>query len=154
MRLGTSPDDEKEAAVTTGPEHQPTHSPHLVDLEADECWSLAASRPVGRLAWAGPHGPTVIPVNFTATGSEVIVRTTAYSEVARECDDALVAFEVDDVDPSAHSGWSVLFRGRARLEYGAPKDETEHEVWLSGPRSLRLRIAVTEVTGRRITTAD
>ena len=44
----------------------------------------------------------------------MLVRTTAYSEVARECDDSPVAFEVDDVEESTQSGWSVLMRGPRR----------------------------------------
>ena len=118
-------------------------------LAPEECWTLAAARPVGRLAWTGPHGPTVIPVNFAVTGAEVLVRTTAYSEVSRECDDSPVAFEVDDVDASTRTGWSVLMRGRGHLESGPPGD-AEPDVWPPGPRSMRLRIEVTEVTGRRI----
>ena len=137
----------------SSPQSQPTPPLHLTDLGADECWSLAATRPVGRLAWTGSHGLTVIPVNFTVTGAEVVVRTTAYSEVARECDDSPVAFEVDDIDTDTRSGWSVLLRGRGHLEYGPPHGEAEPDVWLSGPRSLRLRISVTEVTGRRLTTS-
>ena len=129
----------------------------VIDLAPDECWELAASRPVGRLAWTGPHGPTVIPVNFVVTGSDVLIRTTAYSEAARECDDGPVAFEVDELDEENRSGWSVLLRGHAHLEYGAhdgaDADAAEPEVWAPGPRSLRLRIEVTEVTGRRITHA-
>jgi uncharacterized protein len=126
---------------------------HIIDLAPDECWALAAARPVGRLAWTGPQGPTVIPVNFTANGADVLVRTTAHSEAARECDDSPVAFEVDDVDATTRSGWSVLMRGHARLESG-PWDDAGPDVWVPGPRSLRLRIEVTEVTGRRITPSE
>jgi hypothetical protein len=122
----------------------------LVDLDVAECWSLAVTRPVGRLAWTGGQGPTVLPVNFTVNGMNVLVRTTAYSEISRECDDSPVAFEVDDIDTENRSGWSVLMRGRGHLEYGPPGD-AEPDVWLSGPRSLRLRIEVTDVTGRRVT---
>jgi nitroimidazol reductase NimA-like FMN-containing flavoprotein (pyridoxamine 5'-phosphate oxidase superfamily) len=107
---------------------------------------------VGRLAWTGQHGPTVIPVNFTVTGAEVLLRTTAYSELARECDDSPVAFEVDDVDASTRSGWSVLMRGRGHLEYG-PSGDAEPDVWVPGPRHLRLRIDVKEVTESRISTS-
>ena len=105
---------------------EPAVQTRVIDLEPAECWTLAATRPVGRLAWAGPKGPTVVPVNFTVTGDEVLVRTTAHSEAARECDDSPVAFEIDDVDESTRSGWSVLMRGRARLEYG-PAGHTEPE---------------------------
>ena len=55
-------------------------------------WS--ASRPVGRLAWQSPDGPTVVPVNFVVDGHSVRIRTAAYSAMARECDDSAVAFQV------------------------------------------------------------
>jgi hypothetical protein len=149
----TMPDNpEGEPAVETSPQSKPTSPPRVMDLDPEECWTLAATRPVGRLAWAGPHGPTVIPVNFVVTGAEVLVRMTAHSEAARECDDSPVAFEVDDVDAPTRSGWSVLMRGRAHLECGPP-GEAEPDVWPPGPRGLRLRIDVTEVTGRRIKTS-
>ena len=48
------------------------------------------------------------------------IRTAAYSEPARECDDSPVAFEVDDLDEAERSGWSVLMRGRAHLDFAAP----------------------------------
>ena len=32
---------------------EPPTRGRLVDLSPDECWELAASRPVGRLAWTG-----------------------------------------------------------------------------------------------------
>jgi nitroimidazol reductase NimA-like FMN-containing flavoprotein (pyridoxamine 5'-phosphate oxidase superfamily) len=138
--------------METRPQTQPPSPPRVIELEPDECWSLASALPVGRLAWTGPHGPTVIPVNFAVTGAEVLVRTTAYSEMARECDDSPVAFEVDEVDASARSGWSVLMRGRGHLE-SVPSGEAGPDVWPPGPRSLRLRIEVTEVTGRRLTSS-
>lgn len=134
------------------PQTQPPSTSHVIDLAPDECWALATSQPVGRLAWCGAHGPTVIPVNFTVNGAEVLVRTTAHSEAGRECDDSTVAFEVDAVDASTRSGWSVLMRGHARMEYGSSSDPGP-DVWLPGPRGLRLRIDVTEITGRRITTS-
>ena len=126
----------------------PMTTRRLVDLTSDQCWELAASRPVGRLVWTGPHGPTAIPVNFTVDGHSVRAHTAAYTAAARECDDSVVAFEVDEIDEAGHAGWSVLFRGRAHLEYGT-SPATRDETWLSG-RNLGLRIEVTEVTGRRL----
>ena len=67
----------------SGPNTEPEPgSGHLLDLTVDECWELAASQPVGRLAWTGPSGPTVIPVNFAVDGRLVHVRTAAYSALA------------------------------------------------------------------------
>ncbi len=133
------------------PDSEPGPGPvHLRDLTADECWELAGSQPVGRLAWTGPQGPTVIPVNFVVDGHLVHVRTAAYSALARECDDSPVAFEIDDFDAAAHTGWSVLLRGRAHLEYDAAAPSVDPDVWPAGARSLRLTVDVAQVTGRRV----
>jgi len=130
---------------------EPTTPGRLVDLDPDECWELATTRPVGRLAWTSSQGrPTVIPVNFTVDGHSVHIRTAAYSAAARETDDSPVAFEVDDFDEDARSGWSVLMRGHAHLEYHAAPSEADPQVWAGGARRLLVRIEVEEITGRRV----
>jgi uncharacterized protein len=127
----------------------------LVDLSPDECWELAASRPVGRLAWTGSHGRlTVVPVNFTVDGRSVHIRTAAYTEAARECDDSPVAFEVDTFDEAQRSGWSVLMRGHAHLDFAGTADDEQPDVWVAGARNLQLRVEVEEITGRRVHPAD
>ena len=126
------------------------HRAQLHDLTADECWELAASQPVGRLAWTGPRGPTVVPVNFEVTGREVLVRTAAYSALARECDDSPVAFEVDDFDAASRLGWSVLMRGRAHLGYHDAERDREPDVWAAGARTLAVTVKVDEISGRRL----
>lgn len=125
-------------------------SRRLHDLAADECWSLAASRTVGRLAWSGSEGPVVIPVNFTVDGQHVHVRTAAYSTIARECDDSQVAFEVDDLDEVSRTGWSVLMRGVAHLDYEGGHHPDDPEVWPAGARALRVSVDVDLVSGRRL----
>jgi len=128
----------------------PTGSGLLLDLTPDECWSLAVTQPVGRLVWTGSAGPTVVPVNFEVTGRRVHVRTTAYSVLARECDDSPVAFEVDDYDAETRKGWSVVMRGHAHLDYRGSDGSDDPDVWPGGSRALRVTIDVDEVSGRRV----
>ena len=128
----------------------PDRKPHLTDLTTAECWDLAASQPVGRLAWVGPHGVTVVPVNFVMTGERVLVRTAAYSALARECDDSDVGFQVDEIDAEHQSGWSVLLRGRAHLAFGGSDTVEEPDVWPAGVRALRVVVDVDQVSGRRV----
>ena len=130
-------------------ESESTPDVRLVDLTPAECWDLAASRPVGRLAWNGPHGPTVIPVNFSVDGQSVVLRTSAYTAAAQEAEDGPVAFQVDSFDSEAHTGWSVLMRGRAHRET-VDSDHADPQPWVPGPRTLRLRIEVDEITGRAL----
>lgn len=126
------------------------HPGQLHDLTADECWRLAASMPVGRLAWCGPQGPTVVPVNFAVAEGRVHVRTAAYSAQARECDDSPVAFEVDQFDADSRTGWSVLLRGRAHLQFGGSPGGDQPDVWPAGARGLLLTVEVDEISGRRV----
>lgn len=121
----------------------------LKDLDESECYRLAATEPVGRIVWAGPDGPSVVPVNFTLVDGTVRVRTAAYSALARECDDSRVAFEVDAYDPDSRLGWSVVLVGRASVgfvEPGAPAPEA----WPVGAKAVQLTVEVDKVTGRRL----
>lgn len=127
-----------------------TSSRRLIELEASECWELAATRPVGRLAWTGARGPMIVPINFTVGDGVLHLRTKAYSEVARECESSPVAFEIDSFDEDRREGWSVLMRGHAHFLYHGDEDGTGPDVWPDGPRSLRIGIEVEEISGRRI----
>jgi hypothetical protein len=121
----------------------------LLELAEDECWDLLAGAPVGRLAWKGAEGLSVVPVNFVVADGRIAMNTAAYSAQARECDDLPVAFQVDAVDASARSGWSVLVRGTAHVEYSHPPDESP-DVWPAGVKPLHLVIDPTSVSGRRL----
>lgn len=128
-------------------------SGELVDLPADECRSLLNARYVGRVAWNGPAGPTVLPVNYVVVDDEIWFRTTAHSSFAREIDDLPVAFEVDETDDFTRSGWSVLARGTAHVMYDAtrlPRTWSGTDTWPSGTRALYVVIEPTSVTGRRL----
>jgi nitroimidazol reductase NimA-like FMN-containing flavoprotein (pyridoxamine 5'-phosphate oxidase superfamily) len=123
----------------------------LVELTEAECWELLGSEPVGRLAWRGAEGLSVVPVNYIADEGRVSINTAAYSAQARECDDLPVAFQVDAVDATARSGWSVLVRGTAHVEYAQDgTTSNDPDVWPAGVRPLRLVIDPTGVTGRRL----
>ena len=121
----------------------------LVDLDEAECYRLAATEPVGRLAWTGPEGPSVVPVNFALEGGAIHVRTAAYSALARECDDSPVAFEVDAYDADSRIGWSVVMTGRATLGFVSPGAPAP-EVWPVGSKAAHLTVEVAKVTGRRL----
>lgn len=119
----------------------------LVELTQDECWARVRSEQVGRIAWTGAEGISVIPANFAVDGQEIVLRTSPYAALGRECGDRDVAFEVDHLDADQHTGWSVLLRGRCRREDRASDQPTP---WASGRRTLGLRIEVRSVSGREV----
>lgn len=123
-----------------------------MELTADECWDLLRGTAVGRLAWNGAVGPTVVPVNFAVTSGGIDVRTTAYSSAAREADDSPVSFQADHVDPVTRTGWSVLAHGHVHIDWSFGRvDAPQIDVWPTGARSLRLHLEVEEISGRRLT---
>ncbi len=122
----------------------------LVDLSDDECWALLSTRSVGRLAWHGPEGISVVPLNYVVDGQQIVVAIAPYSSMARECDDAEVAFEVDHLVEESRAGWSALARGRCRVDYDHSPDDASPDHWPTGARPLHLRVEVDTLTGRRL----
>ena len=132
--------------------HQSGHEherPVLVDLDEGTCWSLLETARVGRLVWVDADGPVAVPVNIAVSDGAVVIRTAAYSAIAREVDDSRVALEVDDLDHESRTAWSVLVRGVARVLFEpAPADAPT--AWPTGSKSATVRIRPTRVTGRRL----
>jgi hypothetical protein len=124
------------------------------ELSRSECETLLRRGVFGRVAIAAPTGPHIVPMNYSVSGSAVVVCTTPYSLLGTYGRDSLLAFEVDHVEHARQRGWSVVVRGRAE----AVEDSTELATlvrvlprpWAAGRRSLYLRIPLTEVSGRRL----
>jgi nitroimidazol reductase NimA-like FMN-containing flavoprotein (pyridoxamine 5'-phosphate oxidase superfamily) len=127
-------------------------TPRLVELSAFDCWHLLESAEIARVAWNGPRGVALVPVNYAVADGALWFRTTPYSQLARECDGQWVAVEVDALDSEKRSGWSAVIRGVAEV---LPADEVpehlaDYQVWPSGPRHLFIRVDPVEVTGRKL----
>lgn len=125
------------------------------ELDRQECLRLLAQVPLGRIVHTRKALPAVLPVNFCLDGEgSVLLRTSAASELARAVDGVVVAFEADEVDTTAHSGWSVVVTGRAsivtdpaeraRLAHTGPRS------WVAAPRDAFVRIQAELVTGRAL----
>ncbi len=125
------------------------------DLEPEECVRLLRSGVVGRVALATPEGPHIVPVNYAVFEDTVVVRTSTYSLLGTYGRNAMLAFEVDDVDHDRHVGWSVLARGRAWAELDADvitamRNAWRPHPWAGGVRNLYLRMRWETLTGRAI----
>jgi nitroimidazol reductase NimA-like FMN-containing flavoprotein (pyridoxamine 5'-phosphate oxidase superfamily) len=125
-------------------------------IAVPECYELLASHEVGRIGVNAEHYPLIIPVNYGMDGRTVVIRThpgTTLSAAAH----ANVTFEVDEIDRTTRSGWSVLVRGLAEevgAEHRADLVSRTHasgvQPWAPGEHGNWLRIIPQEVTGRRI----
>jgi uncharacterized protein len=121
-------------------------------LTAYDCWGLLETEEIARIAWVGPDGVAVVPVNYTVADGALWFRTQPYTALGRQCGGGRVAVEVDRLDRESRSAWSVVVRGRAESVDAAdvPDQVMEMRVWPAGPRTLFVRVEPIEVTGRRV----
>ena len=125
----------------------------LEALTRDECIELLGRRTLGRVAFTERALPAIRPVNYALVGHQIVLQTDPHGLGSR-LDGQVVAFEVDDVDPVAETGWSVVVTGTARL-LRAPSDLVRQAsvslATFAGPgHDARVCIVPGEITGRRI----
>jgi uncharacterized protein len=91
----------------------------LERLPENECRLLMASVSFGRIIYTRKAMPAVDVVNFALDGDEIVISTDDDGKLAAATRGAVVAFEVDEIDTTAHTGWSVTAIGHSREVTGA-----------------------------------
>jgi nitroimidazol reductase NimA-like FMN-containing flavoprotein (pyridoxamine 5'-phosphate oxidase superfamily) len=123
-------------------------------LSREECLSLLATMPVGRLVFTDRALPAVVPVNFVLSGKHIVLRTGATSSLAAGVRGSVVAFEVDRIDPAGHRGWSVTVVGRAEHvtdpDWIARLEQLPLLSWAGNELEQFVVITVELVNGRRV----
>ena len=136
------------------------HGAVMEHLDEAECLRLISPGGVGRLAYNGRYGLTVIPVNYKLHRGAILFRTGQDSPTGEDLETGIahaeyqVAFEIDAINPAAREGWSVLIYGPAHaMTTDAERAEVEEsgvEPWGPGPKERAIRITPARITGRRI----
>lgn len=133
------------------------HTAHELDVVSEsEAWDLVRGRELGRLAVCIAGVPEIFPVNYRLdTDGAVVVRTAPGLKLAGAVLGGEVAFEVDDIDEAAHTGWSVVIHGRASEVAGTEArlhaEDLEVDPWVSSPKHRYLRVTPDRISGRRVT---
>jgi len=132
----------------------------VTKLSEEECRALISPGGVGRIAYAGRFGPTVLPVNYEVFEDTIVFRTSPDSPMDEDLRSGIahaeykVAFEIDELDKSERTGWSVLLQGSAHhvdsYTEGASVRASGVEPWARGNKDHYIRIVPTRITGRRI----
>jgi nitroimidazol reductase NimA-like FMN-containing flavoprotein (pyridoxamine 5'-phosphate oxidase superfamily) len=127
----------------------------LERLSRTECLDLLALAHVGRVGFLVDGHPEILPVNYALDGDAILFRT-AEGSALNQVSLANVAFEVDAIDESMRSGWSVLVRGHA-TDIGDTIDPTSERLrrltlvtWAPGQRQRWYVIRPQAITGRRL----
>lgn len=103
-----------DAVARARPSYRQVDRNGLEILEREECLQLLKAATLGRLGVTFGALPTILPVNFRLVGEEIVFRTSIGTKLDAAACNAIVAFEVDDVDAMSHTGWSVVATGLAR----------------------------------------
>lgn len=139
------------ATARRGPDEE--GGPVLEVLDDDECMRLLASGTVGRVGITIGAMPAIFPVNYGLIDELVVFRTGTGTKLRAALANTVVAFEVDEIDRTTHSGWSVLVVGMARELTGDARDEAlalPLEPWAPTGRDHVVAITEDVVTGRRL----
>src|ERR1700728_3575547 len=92
-----------------------TTSPGRIEaLDEKDCLALIASGGIGRIAYAGRYGQTVLPVNYQLLDNTIVFRTGEDSPLEEDLQTGIRhaewqgALQIDPVDPAATRGGSAL----------------------------------------------
>lgn len=123
-------------------------------LTTQECLTLLGARAVGRVALTHRALPVVLPVSYVLEGRDLLLRTHPGSALAAGRDGVVVAFETDNIDDVARTGWTVLVVGMMRELTGAQElvhaQQLDLIAWPGEDRSSLVRITSAQITGRRL----
>jgi hypothetical protein len=125
-------------------------------LDEEQCLTLLGTVTIGRLAFTEAALPAVQPVSFAAVGGEIFIPTRQGSQVATASRGAVVAFEVDDVDARARTGWNVTVVGPSRVISNTRDvrrlDELGARPWPPADTHCYIGVQIRLIRGRRIRT--
>jgi hypothetical protein len=120
-------------------------------LDTAECLRLLEGSTIGRIGITSGALPVILPINYRVDRDRVLFRTSAGTKLDAATRNAVVAFEVDHIDPVYHSGWSVVVTGVATdVDGAADEDVWATPRWAPGAGDRLVAISLDEVSGRRL----
>jgi nitroimidazol reductase NimA-like FMN-containing flavoprotein (pyridoxamine 5'-phosphate oxidase superfamily) len=143
--------------MTTGIPEPAIHGRVLCTLSPAECFDLLEPGGVGRVGFTAATGVVMLPVNYVVAGKTIVFRTAPDTLLAVYANGP-VSFEADRFDEVLRDGWSVLVQGHAHKvtaerDISQIEDRTHLEPWADGARDVYVRIAPTQISGRRLSQA-
>ena len=122
-------------------------------LGPHECLDVLRRQRVGRIAVTHRALPAIVPVNYVLDCHRVVFRTRRDGLLGSTCRNAVVAFEVDDIEAKGRGGLSVLVVGVADVLEGSEQLRAL-ELPLVSPVAdaddVFVAVTLGSVTGRRI----
>jgi nitroimidazol reductase NimA-like FMN-containing flavoprotein (pyridoxamine 5'-phosphate oxidase superfamily) len=131
----------------------------LERLDESECLRLIGAGRLGRLAYRGRFGPTVLPVLYKLHEGSIVFRTLQDTFTEEDLRTGIahaeyeVGFEVDRYDPETLDGWAVLVVGPAHHvdteAERAPIISAWDDPWPEDESGHLVRVQPVRISGRR-----
>lgn len=130
----------------------------MIEIGRAESLALLGHVSLGRIVFTQNALPTIRPVNHLLDRGQIVIRTHAGAALTLQTERAgnsgvVVAYEVDDIDPDTHLGWSVIATGYARLVTNQRElafYQNALEAWVDRSLDCVVRVNPLMVTGFRL----
>ena len=123
-------------------------------LTGQECLELLETHQFGRVGLSINALPAILPVNYQVIDGVIVVLSANGAKLAAAANQAVVAFEVDELSSKNESGWSVLAIGVAFILEDEPEILAKvHEpmsVWIDAEKATLIGIRPDILSGRRV----
>ena len=128
-----------------------------IDMTVEECLAFMAYVGIGRLCVVENGFPIAYPVNYRLVangqgGAAIVIRTRTGGALDLD-EDSRVGFEVDGIDSTSNTGWSVIVRGLLHHEDAPITPDWlrswDPRPWIRG-RETWLYLTPVSITGRRL----
>lgn len=125
------------------------------ELSRPECQERLGSHSMGRVAWSAGGEQYILPVSYAMNAGHVVFRTSPHGALAQLLRPTNVAFEIDQVDEAAETGWSVVVHGRAQgvalpQELALLWARSDIVPWAPGTRNTFISIDPQTISGRTV----
>jgi nitroimidazol reductase NimA-like FMN-containing flavoprotein (pyridoxamine 5'-phosphate oxidase superfamily) len=128
--------------------------PQLEEISEEECLEILDRHSLGRIAVVTDWQPQIFPVNYAMRGRIIAFRTGSGTKLSH-APGSKVCFEIDEYDPLAGAGWSVMVQGVA-VDATESFDDVSWAAraatpWPLAPGAKPYRVAIepSKITGRR-----
>jgi nitroimidazol reductase NimA-like FMN-containing flavoprotein (pyridoxamine 5'-phosphate oxidase superfamily) len=123
-------------------------------LSPEQCRDLLGRGSFGRVAVTVAALPAIFPVNYAVLDDQIVFLTGEGTKLRAALERAVVAFQIDHVNESSASGWSVMAVGLAEEITDRAEVKAAERLGLrplaAGERAHFVRIRPEFVSGRRI----
>ena len=133
----------------------PTPKPQFRDLDPRECVALLERHQVGRLAFSRKDRVDIEPIHYVHDDGWLYGRTAPGTKLQSVDWGTRASFEIDDLDPVAREGWSVVAVGpadeiRAAREVATVAKATGLQTWAPGEHDHWVMVTPERLSGRRV----